>query len=30
LIDVHRAVAALAVFYIAVAVVPWITLLFVF
>ena len=30
LIDVHRALAALAVFYIAVAVVPWITLLFVF
>ena len=30
LIDVHKAVAALAVFYIAVAVVPWIALLFVF
>ena len=30
LIAVHKAVAALAVFYIALAVVPWITLLFVF
>ena len=30
LISVHKAVAALAVFYFAVAVVPWITLLFAF
>ena len=30
LIDVHKAVAALAAFYFAVAVVPWIALLFVF
>ena len=30
LIAVHKAVAALAIFYIAVAVVPWISLLFTF
>ena len=30
LVDVHKAVAALALFYLAAAVVPWVTLLFIY